>query len=218
MLPRPTAVLFDWDNTLVDTWPVIHRALNATLSHMGHEPWPIERVKQDVKRSMRDSFPELFGEHWQEASERYQQDYRSIHLDAIKSLEAAEDMLKALSATGVFMALVSNKRGPSLRLECDKLGWTQYFAIAVGADDAARDKPHADPALMALAGSGIEPGPHIWFIGDTGVDLECAAALGATPILYGDHETNGSTHDGWPYAAHVRTQAQLKALFKEALG
>lgn len=217
MLPRPTAVLFDWDNTLVDTWPVIQRALNATLAYMGHEPWPIERVKQDVKRSMRDSFPELFGERWQEASERYQQDYRSIHLEAIKALDGAEDMLKELSRTGVFMALVSNKRGPSLRLECEALGWTPYFTVAIGADDAERDKPHAAPALMALAGSGIEPGPHIWFIGDTGVDLECASALGATPILYGDHETNGKTHDGWPYAAHVRTQAQLQALFREAL-
>ena len=27
----PRAAIFDWDNTLVDTWPVIHESMNATL-------------------------------------------------------------------------------------------------------------------------------------------------------------------------------------------
>jgi phosphoglycolate phosphatase len=216
-LLKPTAILFDWDNTLVDTWPIIHRALSATLTYMGHEPWPIERVKADAKRSMRDYFPDLFGDRWQEASDRYQQDYRSIHLEEIRALKGAEDMLKALTANDVFVALVSNKRGVSLRLEVNKLGWEKYFKASVGADDAERDKPHPAPAHLALKGTGIEDGPHIWFVGDTGVDLECAQALGATPILYGDHETNGRTHDGFPYARHVRDHAELQALFAEIL-
>ena len=29
-LPRPRAILFDWDNTLVDSWVTIHEALNIT--------------------------------------------------------------------------------------------------------------------------------------------------------------------------------------------
>ena len=35
LLRLPQAALFDWDNTLVDTWPVIHEAMNTTLSAMG---------------------------------------------------------------------------------------------------------------------------------------------------------------------------------------
>ena len=35
-LTPPKAVLFDWDNTLVDTWPCIGRATNITLETMGH--------------------------------------------------------------------------------------------------------------------------------------------------------------------------------------
>jgi len=217
MLTKPQAVIFDWDNTLVDTWPVIHRALNATLSHMGHEPWPIERVMSDVKRSMRDSFPLLFGDRWEEAAQRYQQDYRAIHLEAITPLPGAEAMLSQLKASGVFTAIVSNKRGPSLRLELEKLGWNHFFQAAVGADDAERDKPSPDPALMALKDSGITPGPAIWFVGDTGVDLECAAAIGATPILYGPHATDGKTHDGFAYTVHVETHEALQALLTHVL-
>jgi phosphoglycolate phosphatase len=215
MLTKPKAVLFDWDNTLVDTWPVIHRALNATLAHMGHEAWPIERVKRDVKRSMRDSFPEMFGDRWKEAADRYQYDYRSIHLDVLKALPGAEDMLIQLAENDAFIGLVSNKRGPSLRLEVTKLGWDKYFKAAIGSDDAERDKPHPAPAYLALKDTGITDGAHIWFIGDTGVDLECAAALGATAILYGDVETDGKTHDGFAYTRHVRNHEELKALFAE---
>ena len=42
--PRPAAIVFDWDNTLVDTWPVIHESLMVTLSAMGHEPWTFEEL------------------------------------------------------------------------------------------------------------------------------------------------------------------------------
>jgi len=52
---RPKALLFDWDNTLVNTWPAIHDANNYTLVAMGHEPWTFEETLQRVRKSMRDS-------------------------------------------------------------------------------------------------------------------------------------------------------------------
>ena len=30
-LPKPKAVIFDWDNTLVNTWPIIHDEVNDLL-------------------------------------------------------------------------------------------------------------------------------------------------------------------------------------------
>jgi phosphoglycolate phosphatase len=30
-MQRPRAILFDWDNTLVDSWAVIHEALVVTF-------------------------------------------------------------------------------------------------------------------------------------------------------------------------------------------
>ena len=38
-LRPPRALLFDWDNTLVDTWSVIHHALMATLNPAGAFFW-----------------------------------------------------------------------------------------------------------------------------------------------------------------------------------
>jgi phosphoglycolate phosphatase len=212
-LTKPRAILFDWDNTLVNTWPLIHSALNMTLRHMDHPEWTYERVTREVKQSMRESFPAMFGDRWQEAAAHYQQSYRAVHLEQLTPLPHVLEMLEAIPAD-IFVGLVSNKQGPTLRLELAQLGWQKYFKVAIGASDAARDKPHPDPVLLALKDSGIAPAPDVWFVGDTGVDLGVAEATGSTAILYGDHDVDGdpSTYDGHHVDAHVRDHVALKAL------
>lgn len=211
-LPKPRAILFDWDNTLVDTWPLIHAALNMTMKHMDHTPWKYERVRNEVKQSMRDSFPGLFGERWKEAAQFYQTSYRAIHLEKLEALPDAVAMLQIIPRSRMFVGLVSNKQGVTLRKEVAHLGWDHYFDVAIGASDAARDKPHADPVLLALKDTGIEPGPDVWFIGDTGVDLEVAKVTGCTPVLFGEFTTDGTMYDGFPFAAHVRNHKGMQAL------
>ena len=60
-LPPPRAILFDWDNTLADNWAAIHGAMNATLIAMGQLPWTLAQSRNQIKASLRDSFPLLFG-------------------------------------------------------------------------------------------------------------------------------------------------------------
>ena len=215
-LESPQAVLFDWDNTLVDTWPTIHRALNMTLDHMQHPQWSLEKVKANVKRSMRESFPEMFAQRWQEAATHYQQSYRAIHLQHLQPLPGAEATLRLLKQKKPFLGVVTNKKSDTLQLELDHLGWREYFDVLVGAGDAARDKPSADPALLALTHYTGARGAAVWFVGDTGVDLECAAAIDATSILFGDHTLQGMVHDGHAFMAHARDHAQLQQLFTDA--
>jgi len=66
-LPPPRAILFDWDNTLVDAWGTIQLALNATLTAMGFPAWTMEETRLKVRASLRDSFPRMFGDRWLEA-------------------------------------------------------------------------------------------------------------------------------------------------------
>lgn len=188
-LSRPRAILFDWDNTLADSWPIIHQALHATFVAMGHKPWPVEDIKngrQGIHRSLRESFPEIFGDRWEEAKEIYHNHFLACHLEEIGMLEGAEDILDALSKTDIYTAIVSNKTGEYLREEVEYLGWTQYFNKVVGATDAAKDKPHPDPVHLALEGSGIEAGEDVWLIGDSETDLECAINTNCIPIFFGD--------------------------------
>lgn len=205
-LKAPKAIIFDWDNTLVNTWPVIHEALNKTFQHMGAEPWTIDTVKQRVARSMRDSFPHIFGEKWQEAGEIYQSCFRAIHLDRLEELPGAESTLAWLSAKPVHLAVASNKKGINLRKEVEHIGWNQYFGKVIGADDTPKDKPAPEPVHAALAGSNIIAGPEVWFIGDSAIDMECAHITGCVPIFYGEEPPEPLQY---PFVKRVETHAEL---------
>lgn len=217
-LPKPTAVLFDWDNTLVDTWPVIHEAMVATFEAMGHTPWTLDETKARVRKSMRDAFPELFGDKWEMAGDIYQKHYKANHLAKLKPLQQSLDVLKRVKELGLFNGVVSNKKGPTLRLEVEHMGWGSLFDTVIGADDAQRDKPFADPVHLAFKDSHFKPAPNVWFVGDSDVDLECALNTGCTAILYGesakDHPNYSATHfHGMPYHMHVHNHAEtLKIL------
>lgn len=182
-LEKPRAVLFDWDNTLVDSWPVIHDALNVTLTAYGLEPWTLAETKQRVRKSMRDSFPALFGERWEEAGDVFYERYAAIHIEKVEAAPHARDMLEQLYDNGIYLGVVSNKKGDYLRQEAAHLGWERYFGRIVGALDAAQDKPAPAPVALALDGSGILPGRAVWFAGDADIDMECAANAGCVPVL-----------------------------------
>jgi phosphoglycolate phosphatase len=183
MIKRPKAILFDWDNTLVDTWPCIIQAMNKTLVTMGQSPWSEEEAKARIAKSMRETFPVLFGERCEEAKTVFQQSFKDIHIDMLTALPGAQDLLTAAHGAGVYLGVVSNKTGAFLRTEADHLGWTPYFGTLVGAGDAERDKPACDPVHMALAKSGISPGPDVWFVGDNAVDVQCGAESGCVAVL-----------------------------------
>lgn len=213
-LPRPSAVLFDWDNTLVDTWPVIHKALHDTFTHFDRTPWTLEEVKQRVAKSMRDSFPELFGDRWQEAGDIYVRQYRSYNLSMLHPLEGAVQTLEKLVKLNIPMGIVSNKKSFTLNTEVDHLGWRHFFTGIVGSDDAAHDKPHRAPVDLVMERMALPLTPDVWFVGDSVVDLEVAQNCSIIPVLYGDEaKPESPTHfKGVPFAQHCLTHADFQKL------
>src|SRR3546814_3682656 len=117
-LPAPSAILFDWDNTLVDSWAVIHHAMTATFEALGERPWTLEETRRNVRQSARDAFPALFGARADQATAVFYRTYEADHLDRLQPLPGAEAMLQALAGAGdLTLGVVSNKRGPLLRLD-----------------------------------------------------------------------------------------------------
>jgi phosphoglycolate phosphatase len=183
-LEHPRALLFDWDNTLIDSWGAIHHALEVTFKAMGQEPWTLKETRQRVRRSTRETFPALFGERAEAAAEIFYQAFENGHLESLEAREGADALLRGLAASGrYYLAVVSNKRGDLLRREAVRLGWDGYFERLVGANDAARDKPAVDAVELALGDSGLVPGPDVWLIGDTDIDMTCAVNAGCLPVL-----------------------------------
>lgn len=197
-MTRPRAVLFDWDNTLVDSWPTIHDALHHTFTRMGHAPWSLAEVKARTRLSLAESFPPLFGDRWQDARQLYFDRFHAIHLDRIKPLPGAETMLDALISAGLPLGVVSNKTGATLRREVAHFGWDPRFKTVVGAGDASADKPAAAPILKALEPIGLQCGADIWYVGDTAMDMECARNAGCSAILLHKNDADEELHVRFP--------------------
>lgn len=187
--PHPSAIVFDWDNTLVDAWAGIVGALNEVFREFGLPPWTLEEGRQRIRGPMRESFPPLFGDRWEAAVAAFGPAMARVHLDHLAVLPGTVAMLDI--ARRVPLGIVSNKAGPFLRREVEHLGWQTRFRSVIGAGDCAADKPHPTPVFHALSTIGVQPGPSVWYIGDTALDLKTAHAAGCTAVLLGD-----AAHDG----------------------
>jgi len=211
-LTRPRAILFDWDNTLVDTWPTIIECYRDTFTALGETPWTAEEVKARAHGSLRDHFPKLFGTRAGEAERVFYETFFRIHLERLTPLPGADALLARASEAGCYVAIVSNKVGKNLRAEVAHLGWDRWIRRAVGARDAAYDKPAPDPIFMALDGTGIAPDQDVWMVGDTPADLKCAHAAGVLPVFFGSVELLADKLKEFPPRLTARDCHELAAL------
>jgi phosphoglycolate phosphatase len=208
---RPDILLFDWDNTLVDGWAGITAALNAAFTAFDKPLWTIDDTKNRVRVALKESFPVMFGDAWEQARDIFYDRFRTDHLQHVRPMEGALDAL--LAGAGFIQGVVSNKAGPYLRDEVVHLGWSGHFQTVIGAGDAAADKPAPDPILLALERLGRRPGRSVWYLGDTASDMVAAKAAGVTAVLVGDAAHDGGVEQAAP-DIHVHSAHELAAWLK----
>src|SRR5690606_32299900 len=131
-IPKPRAVIFDWDDTVVNNWDTAVKALNTALAHMGLEAWSNEECLRRSGGSAYDLFFGLFGERWQEADKIYYDTFHALLDNKINIHNHIEDIFRSLNDRGVYLAVVSNKRGNLLRDEVGKVAFDKYFGRIVG--------------------------------------------------------------------------------------
>ena len=189
-LKKPQAILFDWDNTLVSTWEVLHQVINLTFAEYKMPLWTLEKVKSTAHQSSREVFPILFKEKWKEAQDFFYKNFSQYHLEELKTVPGSFPLLDFLSKKNIKLGVVSNKKTSILTKEIEFLGWSNFFNVVVGAGDAEKDKPAPDPIFLALDRIGLKASDEIWFVGDTIVDWQAAKASGCQPIAIGENCEN----------------------------
>ncbi len=205
----PRAILFDWDNTLVDTWRIAYDAINFARKALNLTPITTDDFWQRPHYSMRDSSFDLFGESQEKGIQIFYEAVEKIHLEEISVLQGASSLLESLKARGIYLGIVSNKDGYHLRKEVEHLGWKSHFHQVIGARDTEKDKPSSIPVLAALYESKINPGHDVWFVGDSIVDVLCARASGCVPVVVGEGEA--SQQDNIIHARDCHGLAKLVA-------
>src|SRR3990167_7495700 len=143
----PRAILFDWDNTLVNTWRVAFDSINFARNALGLPLFTLDEFWSRPHHSIRDSAADIFGEFHEKGEEFFYEAVEKLHLQDISMLDGAEALLEELVNRDIYLGIVSNKAGDFLRKEVDHLGWTPHFQKVIGAKDTEKDKPSHLPVL-----------------------------------------------------------------------
>jgi phosphoglycolate phosphatase len=185
--PDIKAIIFDFDNTLIDAWSSLYKSYEKTFNYFNLATPSNEYITSKLACSMQESFPKIFGNNYQEAAKIFYSEYQKNSLEII-SLPYAEDLLNMLDRNNVTMSILSNKKGDLLRDEINKLGWSKYFKIIIGSDDLQYCKPSTMPVKYIAKYCDFDISDDVWFVGDTEVDIKCANNSGCYSVLYNNSE------------------------------
>jgi HAD superfamily hydrolase (TIGR01509 family) len=157
---RPAAVLFDMDGTLVDSEKVWDISLADTAAWLGGRLSQHTRetmVGSNMARSISLMHADLGVDADPEASAAYLTE-RTAELFSrpLPWRPGAQDLLDAVTAAGVPMALVTATRRSLTTLALNTIGAHRFQAIVCG-DEVEHGKPHPEPYLRAAALLGVRP-------------------------------------------------------------
>jgi phosphoglycolate phosphatase len=195
------AILFDLDGTLLNTLEDMGNALNRVLSSQGFPPHPIDAyryfvgdgvvmlVTRALPKDRRDK------ETLRSCLEAYRADYNRTWNVKTKPYDGIAEMLDALTARGLRVAVLSNKPHEFTRRCVIELLPNWNFDVVFGQRDGVPLKPDPTAALEIAHTLGILPADFLC-LGDGAGDMQMAIAAGMFPL--------GAT---WGY----RTAQELRA-------
>lgn len=169
----PKAIFYDWDGTLADSYKFLEGAHNHVRRNLGLEEFKGDQFKGYFGHPREKLYAELYGHEIEKAKVLFGDYVTKNHMDNLNPMKGAKELLEAGKRLGILMGVISNKKAQFLHQEIKGFGWEGYFGAVVGAGDAPRDKPAADPLLKATGEAGVSVADS-WYVGDTDVDLQCA--------------------------------------------
>jgi phosphoglycolate phosphatase len=184
-------VIFDWDGTLFDSVGQIVESLLFAADQF-KQPLSSEDAKSiiglglpEVAQRLFPLVPELHADILQAYSDHY-----VAHSKGDAWFDGVADMLQALSAAGVKLAVATGKSRKGLDRVLAQTKSNQHFVITRAASET-RSKP--DPLMLAeiLEYTGVQAVDAI-MVGDSSYDLEMAQniAMPSIGVSYGVHSTD----------------------------
>lgn len=171
------AYLFDFDGTLVDSYPAITASVNHVRAHHGLEPLPEPEVRKHVGYGPGHLLNHTVGMgDTKENESLYRAHHPTIMREKTTLLPGAREMLGALKEKGHRLAICSNKPSIYTRALLSHLEIDLFDAV-LGPGDVKRRKPAPDMLLMALERLDI-PKDQAVYVGDMTVDIQAARRAG----------------------------------------
>lgn len=177
-----THVLVDLDGTISNSLLGISRSLQYAFEACGYEPPTVDAVRAIIGPPFEVSFP-LLGVALADMAPvvaKYRERYNDIGLFENEIYDGVPEMLGALRASGVDLAVATAKPEAVARRITAHFDLADHFVFEAGAStvvgDARRTK--AQVITYCLGELGIPAGDHVVMLGDRDHDVEGALANG----------------------------------------
>ncbi len=176
---RYRAVLFDLDGTLVDSYAALTEAVNYARRQHGLSQLTAETIRGFVGYGLERLLQRAFDcdEIPAAATAAFESRYDEICCAQSRVLDDVQTTLAALQASGVAMAVCTNKPTPFSRKILESLGLAGFFRDIVGPDRAGARKPEAQHLLRTLEATNCLPSEAL-FVGDMPIDVAAARNSG----------------------------------------
>ena len=176
------AVLWDLDDTLLDTLPARMRALaHAYALCVGGTTDPIALWRSHRGGTLEDLGRRLVGNDYRGFTTAYRDCYYASNHDA-HPYPGVVGVLEGFLRAGVPMAVVTSKVSWGATEELARAGVLGYFAAVVGFDDTERHKPDPEPLYTALDRLCIDDGGGVLVVGDSPADIWAARNAGCVAV------------------------------------
>ncbi|MGB0940768.1 MAG: phosphoglycolate phosphatase [Marinomonas sp.] len=184
----PQLVCFDLDGTLVDSVPDIALAVDSFLVEQGQAPVGEDQVRQWVgqgaaslvKKAMSDAG--LDDALYEDCYRSFLLAYKSNLTQKTRLYANVLDLLKALKANHVPMALITNKPSAFVKPILDHFEISDYFSWILGADTLEEKKPSPLPLLFCAEAIEAQKDQCV-MIGDSQTDSRAAISAGFKNVL-----------------------------------
>lgn len=197
---------FDLDGTLLDTFRDLGAAVNHALELGGFAPVSIESSKDLIGGGAKimlaraveaqGGLPEAEFRALYKAMLEHYAAHNAVHT---RPFPHAEEVLHALAARGVQMAVVTNKFEEFARQVLAQLGLAHHFVTVIGGDSMGRApdgsflaKPAPDPVIEAQRRCG---GGSFAFVGDSSYDVRAARGAGVPVVVAAYGYCDAAPHD-----------------------
>ena len=173
-------LVFDFDGTLVDSYPLIEEA----FAHVMRTHRLDDAARELFRRSRGLPLPEQMKIVAPDMWEDLVATYRSVDstLGRAPVFRGIPTLVKKLHQAGSPLGVVSCKRRPLIEAELELAGLRGFFDVVIGFEDVTPPKPAPDPLLAAIARLGLSRSSAI-YVGDSMVDLETGRAARVRTVL-----------------------------------
>lgn len=170
-----TAVIFDLDGVLVDSFGVMRQAFRTAYTEVvGGEAPPFEEYRKHLGRYFPDIM-RIMGLPPEMEEPFVRESHRLAH--EVRVYDGVPAMLGLLRELRVPTAVATGKSGPRARSLLEQLGLLDRFDTVIGSDEVARPKPAPDIVEHALRVLDVAPTAAV-MIGDAVTDLQSAQSAG----------------------------------------